>query len=688
MRYGLECIGESVLVEPTSVWQNCPVSPVYFRLYEEGNIQNVSLTRLALLAVVSLGAVACADVSGLSAYSTNCSGACADASVGPMGSDDGSAESAANDAFEMPGADAGDAGGSEDSAETSEAGVSDTDAPVDANGGGADASDSSGGGCDGAACTGTISSPTAWACSKGGCNALGGTCSSSGACYCTADTQCNSGKCVNVAGQNDVSCGSNCTGSGATDGFACQLVSPGIPASCAAAFAYTPSNFSPASYTAPPGATTIDCGTTYSSSTHSFASWCTGQTQPTIVSGVSQTNGPNVDVLVFSGLTIPAGGTLTLTGGNAIILAVYGNAVISGAIHADGAAGASSTSNAGASGPGGNYSCGAHAGQSSGDNNDDSGGGGGASANGGAGANGVFGAAGAAGTSRANAAITPLYGGCPGGSSGSWACTTSGGGGGGAVQISAAGTLTVTGTISASGGAGGTSACHMTQSLCGNDYPGGGGGGGSGGAILLEGQSVTTSGGTVTVSGGAGGNPQAGSGVGGKGGTSASPTGQDGTGSAGACGSVSQAAGGGGGGYGYLRVNGGQQGPTYSCVTTLSPPPVCSAAHNACLCASDSDCASGKCVAAAQCKGTTCTGAGSPDVAGCQVPMAGPTGFGCAKGNCSSVTSSAGTCGAAGVPCWCASDADCNNTQCVIWAGCSAGACTGTGAPDAFHCVF
>jgi hypothetical protein len=384
--------------------------------------------------------------------------------------------------------------------------------------GGSDA----GGDCGASGCP--TSAVTKNSCTSGGCNAAGGACTASGqGCYCVRDNQCLSRKCVTVVGQNDVSCGAGCTGSGAADGFDCLLASPGIPTISPPAFGYVPSNFNPASYTAPLTATTIDCSTTYDSSAHSFTGWCAGQTPPNITSSVSQSGGPAVDVLAFSGLTINAGNTLTIAssgGGNAVILAVYGAAAIQGAIHADGNAGASGSSTSGASGAGGNFNCGAHAGQGSGDSNDDGGGGGGAIGSGGLGGAGVYGAAGAAGTMRANASLKPLYGGCPGGNSGSWACTTSGGGGGGAVQISAVGTLTVGGSITANGGAGGTSACSARQNLCGTTYPGGGGGGGSGGAVLLEGQSVTTTGAAITVNGGNGGNPQAGAGVGGAGGTS------------------------------------------------------------------------------------------------------------------------------------------------------------------------
>jgi hypothetical protein len=287
---------------------------------------------------------------------------------------------------------------------------------------------------------------------------------------------------------------------------------------------------------------------------------------------------------------------------------------------------------------------------------------------------------------RANATLKPLFGGCPGGNSGSWACTTSGGGGGGAVQISAAGALSVAGSITANGGAGGASACSAQQNLCGITYPGGGGGGGSGGAVLLEGETVTTTGSTITVNGGSGGKPQAGAGAGGSGGTSSSPAGGAGTGSAGACGPANQAGGGGGGGYGYYRTNTGAA-PTYSCASTLSPAPVPNGAHTACLCVADSDCPSGRCVnASSQCTGA-CTGGGAADGVDCQLVTSVPTAWSCSIGNCRDVISPSGTCIASGVRCWCTNDSQCGSGKCASWAGCASGACTASGAADAFNCV-
>jgi hypothetical protein len=175
----------------------------------------------------------------------------------------------------------------------------------------------------------------------------GGTCGNP----CNAGYTACAGACVNY--QTD---SSNCGGCGAgyacASGFHCQS---GI---CTQGFTYTPSNFNPASYTAPSGATT-DCNATYSSTSHTFtAGSCTG-TAPTIVSGVAQSGGPPLDILIFSSLTIASTSTLTLTGANPVIIAVYGSATIAGSVLANGAAGATNSSTAGASGPGGNYSCGA-----------------------------------------------------------------------------------------------------------------------------------------------------------------------------------------------------------------------------------------------------------------------------------------------------------------------------------------
>jgi hypothetical protein len=559
-----------------------------------------ALLGFVMFATSIASAGACADIAGLPGYSTACGPECVDDAS--TGTDTDSAAAIDDTGVDDMGVDG------EDRPES-------LDAP---------------GACDATDCSDGPSS-TSWACPRGGCDEPGGRCSVSSTCYCTSDSQCIGARCVKVAGQNDVSCAAGCTGTGAADGFGCELSSPGIPASCSVVFGYTPTNLVPGAYAAPVNSTTIDCATTYDTTTHAFSNWCAGRTKPGVTPGIAQAGGPNMDVLAFAGLTIASGGSLTLTGANAIVLAVYGDASIAGGIHADGADGTSGGNAPGPSGPGGNYSCGAGTGASQPtDGHCSGGGGGGAGAAGGAGAGGVGGTIAAGGAARANAPLHPLYGGCPGGTSGNWACVTAGGGGGGALQISAAGTLAVSGTISTNGGAGGTSSCFAVG--CGaNGYGGGGGGAGSGGAILLEGQQVVTTGATITANGGAGGAPNTagggGTGIGGQGGASGTasfPVGGAGTGAtSNACGSYTQCGGGGGGSYGYVRVNQQGSAPSYSCVTTLSPKPVCASGHGECLCVDDTDCASGRCVQAGQCSGT-CTGAGSADQTDCQIVTAEP----------------------------------------------------------------
>jgi hypothetical protein len=69
------------------------------------------------------------------------------------------------------------------------------------------------------------------ACPFGSCNgSTTTTCGGGGACVCVKDSQCwETGHCVKITGENDQSCGSNCTGTGTHDGFDCELATPGIP---------------------------------------------------------------------------------------------------------------------------------------------------------------------------------------------------------------------------------------------------------------------------------------------------------------------------------------------------------------------------------------------------------------------------------------------------------------------------
>jgi hypothetical protein len=552
--------------------------------------------------------------------------------------------------------------------------------PVDAGDGGhaADASnDGPTGGGDGGGSTGDEAGvdaqpgcnsecPTSvatFACAKGACNAAGGACTTSGEhCACDDDSQCPSGKCVRIAGENDLSCGALCTGSGAADGFGCE------PQACTtSAFGYAPSNFIPTSYT-PPANATIDCNGTYSSTSHTFTAGSCGGQAPIIHSNVTQTHGGQaVDILVFNSLTIS--GSLTLVGANPVILAVYGNARISGTINA-GASGSTP-------GAGGNNCAAASNGTDTTTGHWEPGaGGGGQAAAGGAGGTSMASAGGAGGGAQTTSAV-PLTGGCAGGvpNVASLGFTPAAGAGGGGLQISAAGSLDLAGgTLVANGSNGGAGEPGECQSLYPAQNGTGGAGGGSGGVVLLEGSTMTA--GAYNVAGGTGGaggaaaspNNQAG-GAGGAPGTAGGPGVQMGTAPSGCSwGGFWSGGGGGGGANGFVRTN---------------------SAGGACVCTEDSSCSSGVCSNASSLCTGTCSGtttAGSYDTTNCQTVSSRAV-WSCAAGNCSDVTSPTGSCTAAGVPCWCTADVQCAGEKCARWAGCPSGACTGSGTGDGFNCV-
>jgi len=565
-------------------------------------------------------------------------------------------------------------------------------------------------------------SGSGYGCPVGGCDAAGGACTAAGqACYCTQDSQCRSGKCVEASGHNDLSCGAGCTGTGPADGFGCALAAPGIPATPTAAytgFGYAPANFAPGSYTGdvPAAGTTVSCNVTYTSpGTAGASTWC-GGTGPYVIPNVAQSGGPNVDVLVFNSLSVSAGVTLTLTGTNPIILAVYGAASISGTVNAS----ASGTAAPGAGGDNAGY-CG-----TGGTETADSlggvrgGGGGGRAVAGGTGAGNANVNLVAGGTASGSSGASPLLGGCAGGQGGEGGTGAAAGLGGGAVQISAAVSLTISAgaAIETNGGAG----------AAGGGGAGGGGGGGSAGDILLQAPTVTQNG-MLSANGGAGGAGGActgctpstscsgfeGGGAGGTSATSAAPGG-------GAAGSYDSSAGmhlpapsacfysnyytyvgggGGGGSYGYVTVTSGEAAGSghYTCSTTLTPAPIPNAAGTACLCVRDSDCSSGHCGYVTS--GASANGAGCGSASNCSGGTANLDGADCAEatsvydgtcstGNCDNVTSPTGACAASGTACWCTSDAQCAavtaGSKCVSWSGCASGSCTGSGTGDGFNC--
>jgi hypothetical protein len=234
----------------------------------------------------------------------------------------------------------------------------------------------------------------AWTCPQGGCNASRGACTGPTGCFCTADSQCKSGKCVVAAGSNDVSCGSSCSGSGPVDGFQCALQSPGIPASCVlSGFGYTPENLGASQLAGltPVAAVDLSCSGTLAFNGSTWTGATCGQTLPSLRT-VTQTGGPSLAVLAFDALAVGSGITITLTGSSPVVIVVFGDAAVAGTIHADGASGTANSNTPGASGPGGDSSCGGSPGGTG--NASHTSGGGGAQTAGGAGADGVGGTGG------------------------------------------------------------------------------------------------------------------------------------------------------------------------------------------------------------------------------------------------------------------------------------------------------
>ena len=220
-------------------------------------------------------------------------------------------------------------------------------------------------------------------------------------------------------------------------------------------------------------------------------------------------NEPGLGVFSMGALTVPSATTLNGTGVNALVLLVDGDVVIDGLVTVG-----ASANNAGPGGnpggvpgaPGGG-TCGGLVGTGTAVSAGCSSGSGGAGhpVQGGPGGPSSCGAPddhagglGGPGTC-ATPALIPLLGGS-GGAGGAvipnfGSNPGPGGGGGGALQISAAGTITVsaTGRINAGGGGGGQT------------ITGGGAGGGAGGAILLESPSVTVATGAILAANGGGG---------------------------------------------------------------------------------------------------------------------------------------------------------------------------------------
>jgi hypothetical protein len=290
-------------------------------------------------------------------------------------------------------------------------------------------------------------------------------------------------------------------------------------------FPYTPSNVG-ADESRPRLDVIIDCQTTFDTDTLAWQDWC-GDDQPQAYVATPELD-REVAVIPMSSLVVSSAGSIVFRGSRPVAVIVFGSATIEGSLLASAALDVG--------GPGSNQDCGAGAG---GGNAADGNG------NGSGGAGGTFALTGAAGGDSntvagglpvglaiGNASLVPLQGGCGGGVGGESEFGTAGGlggAGGGALQLSAASSLTLTGTMAAAGGGG-----------LGGVRRNGGGGGGSGGALLLEANTVTITG-AVTVNGGGGGE-------GGRGNTSCEgePNDRCGDGANGAAASTVPAAGGSG----------------------------------------------------------------------------------------------------------------------------------------------
>lgn len=217
-------------------------------------------------------------------------------------------------------------------------------------------------------------------------------------------------------------------------------------------------------------------------------------TTVTIPSGVTVTfkkNNQNTPVTILATGDVTVNGTINVNGspGNNIIPGVGGPGGFDGG---QGAA-ASSTGKRG-EGPGGG------GGGSPCPVNDPSGGGGGGSfaSSGSTGGSYSSYAGGTAGSVYGNERILPTIGGSGGGGAGGLSVYVggAGGGGGGGIVIASSGTITVSGSVSANGGAGAT-----LNNL--NSYAGGGGGG-SGGSIRLVANTIAGNG-SISATGGGGG---------------------------------------------------------------------------------------------------------------------------------------------------------------------------------------
>jgi len=268
-----------------------------------------------------------------------------------------------------------------------------------------------------------------------------------------------------------------------------------------------------------------------------------------------------VMVIHVDSMSVGASGTVSVVGNNPLIIAVSGDANIDGNVFArDMGNSIDCTTAVPGAESAGTSSC-----DSNSSGNESCGGGGAGGSYGRPGGNGGNGgtspsaAGGAAGAANGVPPLRPLRGGCAGARGGRGA-GGEGGSGGGGLQISAADTLHITGTVAAPGRGG----------AAGGTTRGGGGGGGSGGAVLLEATLFQISG-ELTANGGSAGSGATGaangstgvdgntnSALGAVGGGTNARGGDGGTGLVEATNGANSGGGGGGGGggaVGRIRIN-------------------------------------------------------------------------------------------------------------------------------------
>ncbi len=308
-------------------------------------------------------------------------------------------------------------------------------------------------------------------------------------------------------------------------------------------FAYDPSNVTAPDHTPGGPVDMSSCvgAVGFNTSNGTFdAGWQTCAATPS-TQLVTLSDATEAYLLAVDSWTVPLGATVEVAGSRPLIVLAYGDVTLAGDVDAS----AYGT----VAGPGAHTAACAAATAGASDASGSGGGGGGglgmSGATGGDGGNGS--SAGGSGAADVTETFEPLRGGCPGAAGGNGGSgAPAGGAGGGALQISAAGTLSVAGRILAGGGGGQGS--PGTRS--------GGAGGGTGGTILLEGETLALDGTSEVAAeggGGGGGGKPSGGGSSGDGGDAASGAGNTG-------GNGPSSAGNGGDGGGLLAPEVGEAG--------------------------------------------------------------------------------------------------------------------------------